>query len=80
MHVETPLHYLESRTYDEIHVGDTSSLVRTLRAEDIQLFAIMSGDMNPAVADAEFSHSGMFREVIAPVSYTHLTLPTNREV
>jgi phosphate acetyltransferase len=65
MHVETPLHYLESRTYDEIHVGDTSSLVRTLRAEDIQLFAIMSGDMNPAVTDAEFSHSGMFREVIA---------------
>ncbi len=65
MHVETPLHYLESRIYDEIHVGDTSSLVRTLRAEDIQLFAIMSGDMNPAVTDAEFSHSGMFREVIA---------------
>jgi phosphate acetyltransferase len=65
MHVETPLHYLESRTYDEIHIGDTSSLVRTLRAEDIQLFAIMSGDMNPAVTDAEFSHSGMFREVIA---------------
>ncbi len=65
MHVETPLHYLESRIYDEIHIGDTSSLVRTLRAEDIQLFAIMSGDMNPAVTDAEFSHSGMFREVIA---------------
>jgi phosphate acetyltransferase len=65
MHVETPLHYLESRIYDEIHVGDSSSLVRTLRAEDIQLFAIMSGDMNPAVTDAEFAHSGMFCEVIA---------------
>ena len=65
MHVETPLHYLESRTFDEIHVGDSSSLIRTLRAEDIQLFAIMSGDMNPAIVDAEFAHSGMFREVIA---------------
>jgi len=65
MHVDTPLHYLESRTYDEIQLGDSSSLIRTLRAEDIQLFAIMSGDMNPAIVDAEFAHSGMFREVIA---------------
>jgi phosphate acetyltransferase len=65
MHVDTPLHYLESRIYDEISVGDSSSLIRTLRAEDIQLFAIMSGDMNPAITDGEFAHSGMFREVIA---------------
>jgi phosphate acetyltransferase len=65
MHVETPLHFLESRTYDEIRVGDSSSLVRTLRPEDIQLFAVMSGDVNPAIVDAEFAHSGMFREVIA---------------
>jgi phosphate acetyltransferase len=65
MHVETPLQYLESRTFDEISVGDSSSLVRTLRPEDIQLFAVMSGDVNPAIVDAAFAHSGMFREVIA---------------
>ncbi|MFZ2854872.1 MAG: bifunctional enoyl-CoA hydratase/phosphate acetyltransferase [Rhodocyclaceae bacterium] len=65
MHIDTPLNLLESRTFDEIHVGDSSSLVRTLRPEDIQLFAIMSGDMNPAIVNAEFAHSGMFREVIA---------------
>jgi len=65
MHVDTPLHFLESRTFDEISIGDSSSLVRTLRPEDIQLFAVMSGDVNPAIVDAEFAHSGMFREVIA---------------
>ena len=36
--------FIENRTYDEIKVGDTSVLTRTLRPEDIQLFAIMSGD------------------------------------
>jgi phosphate acetyltransferase len=65
MHVDTPTQFLESRTFDEINIGDSSSLVRTLRPEDIQLFAIMSGDVNPAIVDAEFAHSGMFREVIA---------------
>lgn len=57
--------YIENRTYDEIKVGDSAKLVRTLRNEDIQLFAIMSGDVNPAHVDPEYAHSSMFREVIA---------------
>ena len=57
--------FLENRIYSEIKVGDTASLVRTLRPEDIQLFAVMTGDINPAIVDAEFAHSGIFREVIA---------------
>lgn len=65
MHVDTPLSFLESRTFEEINIGDSSSLVRTLRAEDIQLFAIMSGDINPAIVDREFANSGIFKEVIA---------------
>ena len=57
--------FIENRTYDEIKVGDTSVLTRTLRPEDIQLFAIMSGDVNPAHVDPEYARSGMFQEVIA---------------
>ncbi len=57
--------YIENLTYDEIKVGDSATLVRTLRPEDIQLFAIMSGDVNPAHVDPEYAHSSMFREVIA---------------
>src|SRR5258707_6472285 len=62
---ETQVSYIENRTYDEIQVGDVATLTRTLRQEDIQLFAIMSGDVNPAHVDPEYAHSSMFHEVIA---------------
>ena len=38
---------IENRTFDEIKLGDTASLVRTLTGKDIELFAVMSGDVNP---------------------------------
>ncbi len=61
----TPLNYIENRTYDEIQVGDSATITRTLKPQDIQLFAIMSGDVNPAHVDPEYAKSSMFREVIA---------------
>ncbi|MFY9317554.1 MAG: bifunctional enoyl-CoA hydratase/phosphate acetyltransferase [Burkholderiales bacterium] len=57
--------FIQNRTYEEIQIGDQSVLTRTLRPEDIQLFAIMSGDVNPAHVDPEYAHSSMFQEVIA---------------
>ena len=57
--------YLVNKTYDEIQVGDTASLTRTLMPEDVKLFAVLTGDINPSVIDQNFSESGMFREVIA---------------
>jgi phosphate acetyltransferase len=59
------IEYIENRTYDEIQVGDVATLVRTLRPEDIQMFAIISGDMNPAHVDPEYARSSQFREVVA---------------
>jgi phosphate acetyltransferase len=56
---------IENRTYDEIQVGDKAVLTRTLRLEDIQLFAIVSGDVNPAHLDPEYASSSLFHEVIA---------------
>ena len=57
--------YLENKTFDEIQIGEFESIQRTLTPDDIKLFAIMSGDVNPSVVDAEFAESGMFREVVA---------------
>ena len=57
--------FLENRTFDEIRVGDTASLKRTLTTKDIQLFAVMSGDVNPAHLDAEYAAGTLFHEVIA---------------
>lgn len=56
---------IENRTFDEIGVGDTASMTRTLRDEDIKLFALVSGDVNPAHLDADFAATDMFRRVIA---------------
>lgn len=56
---------IENRTFDEIAVGDTASITRTLREEDIQLFALVSGDVNPAHLDADYAATDLFHRVIA---------------
>lgn len=58
-------YYIENRTFDEIQIGDTASLTRSLTREDIQLFAVMSGDVNPAHLDEEYARSDLFRKIIA---------------
>ena len=56
---------VRNRTFDEIAVGDTASFERTLSTEDIQLFAVLSGDVNPQHLDAEYAASTRFQGVIA---------------
>ncbi|MCL7928996.1 bifunctional enoyl-CoA hydratase/phosphate acetyltransferase [Halomonas llamarensis] len=56
---------IENRTFDEICVGDEAHLEKRLTMEDIKLFAIMSGDVNPAHVDDDFAKSSRFQEVIA---------------
>jgi len=56
---------IENRTFDEILPGDSASLIRTLSHKDIEVFAIMSGDVNPAHVDAEFASSDIFHKIVA---------------
>ena len=56
---------IENRIFDEMQIGESASLARTLTDKDIELFAIMSGDVNPANVDREFAKSDMFHKVIA---------------
>ncbi|WP_213736927.1 bifunctional enoyl-CoA hydratase/phosphate acetyltransferase [Bradyrhizobium sp. dw_411] len=56
---------IENRTFDEIKLGDTASLVRTLTYKDIEVFAIMSGDVNPAHVDQTFAKSDFFHRIVA---------------
>ena len=58
------MEHIENRTFDEIAIGDTATLERTLTEQDIKLFAVMSGDINPAHVDPEYAMSSRFREVI----------------
>jgi phosphate acetyltransferase len=65
MELIEPRVFIENRTFDEIEVGDTATLARTLSREDIELFAVMSGDVNPAHLDEEYAHSDMFHKIVA---------------
>jgi phosphate acetyltransferase len=47
--------YLKNRTFDEIRVGDSASLVRTLTEQDLRLFAAVSGDVNPTHVDEKYA-------------------------
>lgn len=57
--------YIENKTFDEIEIGDTASVEHMLTQKDIQLFAIMSGDVNPAHLDEDYASSDMFHRIIA---------------
>ncbi|MDQ8020281.1 MAG: bifunctional enoyl-CoA hydratase/phosphate acetyltransferase [Moraxellaceae bacterium] len=56
---------LENRTFDEIGVGDGATLVRTLKREDIDLFALVSGDANPSHIDDDYARASAVGEVVA---------------
>jgi hypothetical protein len=56
--------FIENVTYDEITVGQKAVLSRVLRRQDIELFAQVSGDTNPAHLDAEYAAGTMFKGVI----------------
>lgn len=56
---------IENRTFDEIKPDNTTSLVCTLSKKDIDLFAVMSGDITSAHVDEEYTRSDMFHKIIA---------------
>lgn len=56
---------VRNRTFDEIAVGDSASIEHTLTTQDVQLFAVLSGDVNPQHLDAAYAESTRFQGVIA---------------
>ena len=56
---------IENVTFDELQIGQTARLVRTLSQADIQAFAAVSGDTNPAHLDPVYADATMFHGVIA---------------
>ena len=56
---------IENKTFDELAIGDAANLSRVLTRADIDLFAVMSGDVNPAHVDEVYARSSQFHEIIA---------------
>lgn len=59
------MQFIENKTFDEIKIGDSASLTRVLRNDDIALFAILSGDINPAHVDADYAKTDCFHHIVA---------------
>ena len=56
--------------FEELHVGMSDSLMRTVMAEDVIGFAQLSGDNNPIHLSDHFAAKTPFRERIAHGLYT----------
>jgi acyl dehydratase len=56
---------ISNYTFDEISLGQSASLSRTIGKREILLFAEASGDVNPLHLDADYAAGTPFREPIA---------------
>ena len=57
--------WIENLTFDELRIGQESQMTHVVTAQDIVLFAAVSGDVNPAHLDAEYARGTLFHGVIA---------------
>jgi acyl dehydratase len=67
---------LENTVFEKIRIGDSAELKRTLTKKDIQLFAHVSGDVNPAHLDVEYAEQGIFHKVVAHGMWTASLIST----
>ena len=56
---------IENRTFAEIAVGDSASLTRQATRRDIDLLAIVSGNVNPIHMDPDFARNSPFHQTVA---------------
>ncbi|MAS88062.1 MAG: enoyl-CoA hydratase [Micavibrio sp.] len=61
---------ITNKTYDEIKMGDSATLTRTLTKQDIQLFATVTGDMNPAHLDESYAKTDIFHQIVGHGMWT----------
>lgn len=61
---------LHNRTYDAIAIGDTACITRTATQTDIDLFASVSGDINPAHMNPDYAATDRFGQVIVHGMWT----------
>lgn len=57
--------HISNYTYDEITIGQTAEYSKHVTALDIELFAAVSGDVNPVHLDPDYAATTPFRGCIA---------------
>lgn len=56
---------LKNRTFDELQVGESASVVSIVGRDDIELFAAVSDYVNPVHLDAAFAAADFFGHIAA---------------
>ena len=56
---------ITNKTYAEINIGDSASLQRTLTKRDVDMFAVISGDMNPTHLSDEYAQMLLERQKVS---------------
>lgn len=67
---------MQNITFDELVVGQSACITRTLTRKDIELFAVVSGDVNPAHMNEEFAQHSFFHGVIGHGMWTGALIST----
>lgn len=67
---------LHNITFDELSIGQSACLSRKLTQEDISLFAVVSGDVNPAHMNKEFADKSFFHGIIGHGMWTGALIST----
>ncbi|XSG81991.1 MAG: bifunctional enoyl-CoA hydratase/phosphate acetyltransferase [Methyloligella sp. ZOD6] len=67
---------LRNRTFDEIAVGDSASLVRVVEEEGIRTLAAVSGDLSPVTLDAQVAARTHDGHVVAHGMWTESLIST----
>ena len=56
---------ISNYTYNELTIGQTATYSKLIEERDVQLFAAVSGDVNPVHLDKEFAAATQFKTRIA---------------
>jgi len=61
---------IENVTFDELRIGQSAQLTRTLSMDDVLSFAAVSGDINPAHLDPVYAADTQMRTIVAHGMWT----------
>ena len=56
---------MKAYTYDEIQIGQSASVTKTISEYDVYAYAGVTGDLNPAHVNAPYAEGTFFKERIA---------------
>ena len=57
---------MQKYTIDQIQIGQNATIVKTVSAEDVNLFVQITGDNNPLHTDQAYAENTVFKGLIAP--------------